>query len=592
MSKKMNKETLKNLNQTLDKEIKELEELNKIFYDKLKEEKPKELNKKIVEKYEKVLKKILKTCKENQIKKLEEVNEKFPIFKFGLEHFVDSYLNFINLALDERNTETEINILKELIEWFDFEEFEIKEYKIMIIRDLYVINKEKEAEEELEKFLKAYPEEGEGYEIKCEWELEKNNPDMEKIAEILEKADDNGTSVYNKDIYEKVIEYYNDLGNDEIAEYFKSLLDFMNEEMYDMDDDDEYEEMYAKDKKELIEEFEKSADDNIIKGKKFEEYVEEKEGVQLIAFLGTQTVTKNNEELEKILKEPKKYILENYEEILKENIKHMPEYVINLIKETNTSGIIEKDLKEIRLKELEKLYEYFSLKPYGMAFISCKDKKLTIVIPFIKQMKKYIEDKKLMEENKKINEKMNVIVGMCEMHGAIKGEDTYKILEKIYKDSDKQELEKIIMITCGFFGMEGIKVNPEKEKIEFIYNNLIDEEIAKEVIKSNKEIKNYTKEEYLKYSDKKFLYKMKGYKTIEKEVNSGMLFGEKLFRVLGDILIPYTIERRLSSSLADELLEKLLQQLVMMEEMGMGSINKEKVEEGFKQLDDELPRWK
>ena len=97
---------------------------------------------------------------------------------------------------------------------------------------------------------------------------------------------------------------------------------------------------------------------------------------------------------------------------------------------------------------------------------------------------------------------------------------------------------------------------------------------------------------YLKYYDKKFLYKMKGYKTIEKEVNSGMLFGEKLFRVLGDILIPYTIERRLSSSLADELLEKLLQQLVMMEEMGMGSINKEKVEEGFKQLDNELPRWK
>lgn len=592
MNKKINEEALKKLNQTFEKEIKELEELNKIFYDKFKEEKPKELNKKIVEKYEKVLKKILKTCKENQIKKLEEVNEKFPIFKFGLEHFVDSYLNFINLALDERNTETEINILKELIEWFDFEEFEIKEYKIMIIRDLYVINKEKEAEEELEKFLKAYPEEGEGYEIKCEWELEKSNPDMEKIAEILEKADDNGTSVYNKDIYEKVIEYYNDLGNDEIAEYFESLLDFMNEEMYDMDDDDEYEEMYAKDKKELIEEFERSADDNIVKGKKFEEYVEEKEGVQLIAFLGTQTVTKNNEELEKILKEPKKYILENYEEILKENIKHMPEYVINLIKETNTSGIIEKDLKEIRLKELEKLYEYFSLKPYGMAFISCKDKKLTIVIPFIKQMKKYIEDKKLMEENKKINEKMNVIVGMCEMHGAIKGEDAYKILEKIYKDSDKQELEKIIMITCGFLGMEGIKVNPEKEKIEFIYNNLIDEETAKEVIKSNKEIKNHTKEEYLKYSDKKFLYKMKGYKTIEKEVNSGMLFGEKLFRVLGDILIPYTIERRLSSSLADELLEKLLQQLVMMEEMGMGSINKEKVEEGFKQLDNELPRWK
>ena len=50
MNKKINEEALKKLNQTFEKEIKELEELNKIFYDKFKEEKPKELNKKIVEK--------------------------------------------------------------------------------------------------------------------------------------------------------------------------------------------------------------------------------------------------------------------------------------------------------------------------------------------------------------------------------------------------------------------------------------------------------------------------------------------------------------------------------------------------------------
>ena len=62
--------------------------------------------------------------------------------------------------------------------------------------------------------------------------------------------------------------------------------------------------------------------------------------------------------------------------------------------------------------------------------------------------------------------------------------------------------------------------------------------------------------------------------------------------MLGNVLIPYTIERRLDSKVADELLESLLQQLTMMEEIGLGVIDKEKVKKGFKELDDELPRWK
>ena len=588
MSKNMNEKS----NQTLDEKFKELEKLNKSFYGENDDNKLEELNKKIVAKYEEILKQLLKTCKENQIKKLEEVDSKFPVLKFGLEHFVDSYLSFTDWIIEEETIKQEIKILKELVELFDFEEVSIQEYKLIIIKDLHLIGKEKDAEKELDKFLKSYPEEGDGYEIKCHWELEKTNPDMEKVAKFLEQADNKDTSVEDEVIYEEVIQYYNDLGNDERAEYFKELLENKQEEFYDIDEDSEYEDVFKNDKKELIEEFEKLADDKIAKNKKFEDYVEEKEGIELIAFLGTKAVTESSEKLEKIFKEPKNYILENYEEILKENIKYLPEYVIELIKETDSSGIIEKDLNEAKLEELEKIYEYFSLKPYGMAFIGCENKKITIVVPFIKQMKEYIKDKELMEYNKKINEKMNVIIGMCEVHGAIKGEDVYKILNEIYKDAEKKELEQIILVTCGFFGMSGIKVNPEKQQIEFIYHNLIDEDTAKEILKSNKKIKNHAKEEYLKYSDKKFLYKMKGYKLIEKEVDSGMFYGEKLFRVLGDILIPYTIERRLSSKLADELLEQLLEQLVIMEQIGMGTISKENVEKGFKELDNELPRWK
>ena len=485
--------------------------------------------------------------------------------------------------------------MEELINLFDFEEESNKEYELIIIRDLYVVGKKEKAEEILEKWIKEHPEEGDGYQIKCEWELDKNEPDMEKIAKILEEADDNGTFIFDEYIYDNVIEYYKDLGNDKKAEYFESLLEKMNEEddFYDeIDENIDLEDIFEDEKKELIEEFEKSGNDKISKSKKFKDYVEEKEGIELIAFLGIQSVTKSDEELGSILEEPKKYITENYEEILKENIKYMPQYVIELIKETDSSGLVEKDLNEMKLEELEKMYEYFSLKPYGMDFISCENKKLTIVIPFIKKMKEYIEDKELMEENKKINEKINVIVGMSEVHGALKEEDVYSILEEFYQDINKEEVEQLVLIACGFLGLTGLKIDAEKRKIEYIYQILINEGTAEEILEANKEIKNHTKDEYLKYSDKKFLYKMEGYKTIEKEVNSGIFFGEKLFSILGEILIPYTIERRLGSKLADELLEKLLQQLTMMEQMGMGTLNNKKIEKGFKELDDELPRWK
>lgn len=595
MAKKVNEEAIKKINKEIEQKIEKINELRELSYEETEDKKLYGLNKKMLEIYEEIFEEILNISKQNQIKELEEIDKKIPAFKFGLEHFVDSYLSVTNWSNDKKAIEKETKILKELIDLFDFEEESKKEYELIIIRDLYVVGKKEKAEEILEKWIKEHPEEGDGYQIKCEWELDKNEPDMERVAKILEEADNNGIVIFDEDIYDNVIEYYKDLGNDKKAEYFESLLEKMNEEddFYDeIDKNIDLEDIFEDEKKELIEEFEKSGNDKISKSKKFKDYVEEKEGIELIAFLGIQSVTKSDEELGSILEEPKKYITENYEEILKENIKYMPQYVIELIKETDSSGLIEKDLNEMKLEELEKMYEYFSLKPYGMDFISCKNKKLTIVIPFIKKMKEYVEDTELMEENKKINEKINVIVGMSEVHGALKEENIYSILEEIYQDINKEEVEQLVLIACGFLGLTGLKINPEKRKIEYIYQILINEGTAEEILEANKEIKNHTKDEYLKYSDKKFLYKMEGYKTIEKEVNSGMFFGEKLFRVLGEILIPYTIERRLDSKLADELLEKLLQQLTMMEQMGMGTLNNKKIEKGFKELDDELPRWK
>lgn len=154
-----------------------------------------------------------------------------------------------------------------------------------------------------------------------------------------------------------------------------------------------------------------------------------------------------------------------------------------------------------------------------------------------------------------------------------------------------EQLAKYLLIFCSFFGISNIKIEKATGSFQFIYNKLIDEKSAKKIIKENQEMKEYTKEEYIKYSTLQYLKNTKGYKKLEKEFNSNMFFGEDLFGMLGEMLIPYTLERRLDEKKANEILEMLIQQIEQMNRMGLSTINIRVVKEGFKELDSELPKW-
>ena len=226
-----------------------------------------------------------------------------------------------------------------------------------------------------------------------------------------------------------------------------------------------------------------------------------------------------------------------------------------------------------------------------MALKKKKNNKLVISIPYIKKMKEYIKDEHIMEKNKDINEKMDIISGMCQVYGAIKTRKIYHILEKFYEGVTKEQLAKYLLMFCSFFGIANIKIETSTGSLQFIYNNLIDEKKTKKIIKENKKIKDYTKEEYIKYSTLEYLKNTKGYKKLEKEFNSNMFFGEDLFEMLGEMLIPYTLERRLDGKKADEILDILIQQIEQMNKMGLSTMNIETVKKGFKELDSELPKW-
>ncbi len=580
----------------LKEKVKELNKMQEQSFEDIEQEPITELDKKIVKKYQEIWQEILKICKEEKIKETEIFDEKYDVFQWGLEDFIDSYTDFVDYCaqMDEIYLEPEVKILKEVIEQFDLNTERKQEYELLIIRDTYIMGNKKEAQKQIDEWIKKNPTQGEGYEVKCDWELEKAKPNMEKIAKILDEAEENGTYVPNEEIYEEVIEYFEEVGNDEMADYYSSLLDFIEEDNYYYEDDfeEEYEENLNEEREEVIEIINEMANDKVKKNKTFEQYLDEKNDMECNTFLVPQIFMKTAEEMEKTQENTKKYILENYDTILKENIKYLPENIIKLIKDMPETGWKEIDLEEFKTaNELLKMQEYFMLKQFGMAFIESKNEKLIIAVPKIKKMKEYLKDKELMKENQKINEMMNIIKGMCEVYGAIKTRKIHHILEEFYGKIDKNELAKYLLMFCTGFGIAGLKMDKSTGSLQYIYNNMIEENEAKKIIKENKELKKYIKEEYINYSSPDFLRNTKGYKLLEKEFYLGTELENQMVEMLQEILIPYTIQRRLGTSIADEMLKMMTEQVEEINMIMDTGINVKNIKKAFKQLDEELPRW-
>lgn len=602
----MEKEEKTKFIEKLKNQIKELTKTERMSYEDIEEKPITTLDKKLLKKYQEIFEEIMQICEKEKIDEISKFDENYPVFQWGLQNFLDNYANHMDYCsqISEEFLNQEIKMTKSIINQFNLDDQTKREYEIIIIRDTYKNGDKKGGQEQLEKWIKANPTEGGGYELKCDWELEKENPDMEKVASVLEEADNNGTFIADEEIYDKVIEYFEDIGNEEMAQYYESLLDFKEDDDYydidgyDIDEDDyeeideQYEGLLEEEKRELINEIKNMATDKVNENKTFEQYISEKENNSLMTFLALTVIMSPEIALKEINKSAKKYIIENYENVLKEDMKYMPDEIISKINDFPEDGFLKIDMDKSKIEDLSEVTKYFLLKQLGIAFIGKKDNNIIIVIPYIKKIKEYIKNKEVKEKNKEINEKIKVIRGICELHGAMKVKKIYHIFEEFYGENDKEKLARYLIIICGILGAAMLKIDEKTGSLQFIYNNMIDEKMAKQIIKANKDVRIYSKEEYIKHCSLQFIKETKGYKMLEEELNSGIFYGEGLFKMLSEILIPYIMERRLGSDLADNMKNELVEQLEMLEKNGFECINTRKVKEAFKVLDAELSRWK
>ena len=382
--------------------------------------------------------------------------------------------------------------------------------------------------------------------------------------------------------------------NDYDFEDDEDYSDYDYEDFDDFEDYENFEEYELQQRETIIEEIKEIANDKVEQNKTYEQYVQEKRNEdELLPFLGPQIITKTSEEINQIKKDLKKYIIENQEEILRENMIYMQDSVIQEIKNAPKNGIIEIDFEE-DISEVLKIIKYELLKNFGMAFIGMQENRVVIHIPLIKEMKQILQDKEIMDKQKILNEKTHIILGICELHGAIKTKQVYNLMEEFYGKTDKEQFAKFLIMVCEVFGVGGIKIDKKTGSMQFIYENWLDEEMAKKIINSNKEVKTHTKEEYLKYGTEDYLVNTKGYKKLKEEFDSDIFGEDDLAELLHNLIIPYTIEARMGNKNMEEIMKAMERQLVdVLGEEGLIELglDTKEIEKSLKEIVDELPKW-
>ncbi len=578
--------------------MKKLEEkinlLNNMKYQSMEdidEEPPTELDKKMIELSQEIWIEILKIAKEENIIKPEEFDRKYPIMEFGLQNWIEEYLNqlFYCSEMDESYIEKETQALDEVLEQFDLEQDLRQEYEMFLIRDLHILGKEKEANQNLKAWLKEYPEEEEGFEIQCEWELEKDNPDMEKVAEILDQAEDNGVYIRDEEIYEKVINYYRELGNEEASDYYESLLEFAN----NAEIQETYEEFQEQMLEELLEELKQMANDKVQKDKKYEEYIKDKKWEELVAFFALGSIALGNEGRNPIQmpqNEIKQFLLDNREEILRNNLSYVPETVWKTLEEMKETSLIEIQVETDKV--VPQIEPFIFLKQIGIAFAEYQYRKVIFHIPEIKKIKELLKKEEIRNSNQEFNEKADCIRGMCEVYGAIKAKKAYRIFEKMF-ETTKEEFARLLVLTKVEFPTIEIEINHKSKNVEMIYLGDLQKKFAKEIVKQNKDLKEYTKEEYIYYGKGNYIENTQGYQDLKKELEGIPLEELDMLEVIMTHLVePYLLMKKTGEQNADNILREMLEMVCNEEEvLTMYSFNVDNIVKAIKQMGKEVPLW-
>lgn len=495
--------------------------------------------------YEEIFDIIFEECKKNNIKNEEEFSTKFPNIYINLDNFIYEYVEqfYIVIEYDKSYSPKLIALLDKLINHFEFEDECALLYKLSLARGKYEIGSEKEVMKILEDCVKEYP----------------------KYSDVIDDG-----------------------------EGFDDLLNY-DEEMFI----DEYQKLKELEKKEygtMIKDFLKEVFlDKVKKKKTYEQYLDEREPNYSKY---TSLFCVDNKIQEEI--NSKEFLLENKQEIIKSILISLKEENFYVLKD-----LIKEKYKKVNIsdtiEELSNNYvAYMSLVNLGIVFGEIRGNNVILHIPDdnIEILKSLLEDKSIQRKNKKINKIYTFIEGAIKTYGVIDIKSLAKIYSELFKKEEGDLATYLFRLSTNYNRM-GIILDKNNKKIEYVFYNVLSEEEAIKIVKSNPNLNyyKYTFDFYKKINSKDYLKKLPSLKRFDKNIKDRYYIRlEMIFPEIYQILSEYVLIRQINKKSADKILDDMknsrLKSESNNEEEEMFDVFFKSLLKLFNDVFGEIPNWK
>ena len=183
-------------------------------------------DRKIIEYYGEILHLIIEIAKEENIKDIKPIDDKFKNWVNTASQMIESYISMLQFyrQFNSEVIKEEINVFNEVKSNLKLNH-ELETSNAVELADCYFhVGDEEKARNLLLEFIKDNPDEDEPYQCMQNWYMY-DIPDINKLAEVIDLAEKNEHILFTDFGYDRLVKYYEMIGDNENKQKYKDLYD-------------------------------------------------------------------------------------------------------------------------------------------------------------------------------------------------------------------------------------------------------------------------------------------------------------------------------------------------------------------------------
>ena len=183
-------------------------------------------DRKIIEYYGEILHLIIEIAKEENVKDIKAIDDKLKNWVNTASEMIESYISMLQFyrQFNSDVIKEEIYVFNEVKDNLKLNH-ELETSNAVELADCYLhIGDEEKARNLLLEFIKDNPDEDEPYQCMQNWYMY-DITDINKLAEVIDLAERNGHILFTDFGYDRLVKYYEMIGDNENKQKYKDLYD-------------------------------------------------------------------------------------------------------------------------------------------------------------------------------------------------------------------------------------------------------------------------------------------------------------------------------------------------------------------------------